>query len=74
MRPNAGASEERCCAASGDQAISGVRLMSRIGKAPIQIPDKVKVNFEPPTLNVEGPKGSLNMPVWYLINNQRFDS
>ena len=37
--------------------------MSRIGKAPIQIPEKVKVNFTPPSLNVEGPKGSLTMSV-----------
>ncbi len=37
--------------------------MSRIGKAPVAIPDKVKVTYSPPVLSVEGPKGSLNMPV-----------
>jgi large subunit ribosomal protein L6 len=42
--------------------------MSRIGKAPIHIPDKVTVNFESPTLNVQGPKGSLNMPVSRLVS------
>ena len=42
--------------------------MSRIGKAPIHIPEKVTVNFEPPTLNVQGPKGSLNMPVSRLVS------
>jgi len=37
--------------------------MSRIGKAPITVPDKVKVNFAPPVLNVEGPKGSLSLTI-----------
>jgi large subunit ribosomal protein L6 len=41
--------------------------MSRIGKAPIQIPEKVKVTFTPPTLQVEGPKGSLSMAVSDLV-------
>ena len=31
--------------------------MSRIGKAPIAIPEKVKVTLTPPTLTVEGPEG-----------------
>ena len=35
--------------------------MSRIGKAPIQIPDKVKVNIQEANLvTVEGPKGKLS--------------
>ncbi len=37
--------------------------MSRIGKAPVAIPDKVKVTYSPPVLSVEGPKGSLSMPI-----------
>lgn len=37
--------------------------MSRIGKAPVAVPDKVKVTYSPPVLSVEGPKGSLNMPI-----------
>jgi len=41
--------------------------MSRIGKAPINIPEKVKVTFTPPTLQVEGPKGSLSMSVSDLV-------
>jgi large subunit ribosomal protein L6 len=42
--------------------------MSRIGKAPITIPDKVKVNFAPPTLSVEGPKGSLSLTISDKVN------
>jgi large subunit ribosomal protein L6 len=35
--------------------------MSRIGKKPIELPDKVKVNISPAgDVNVEGPKGKLN--------------
>ncbi len=34
--------------------------MSRIGKNPIEIPDKVQVTFEAPTVTVKGPKGSLS--------------
>lgn len=41
--------------------------MSRIGKAPIEIPEKVKVNFTPPSLHVEGPRGSLTMSVSDLV-------
>ncbi|MFC1833173.1 50S ribosomal protein L6 [Thermodesulfobacteriota bacterium] len=42
--------------------------MSRIGKAPVTIPDKVKVSFTAPTFSVEGPKGSLTMKVSDLVN------
>lgn len=41
--------------------------MSRIGKAPIAIPDKVKVTLSPPMISVEGPKGSLNMSFSDLV-------
>ncbi len=34
--------------------------MSRIGKNPIAVPDKVQVTFEAPTITVKGPKGSLS--------------
>lgn len=37
--------------------------MSRIGKQPITIPDKVKVAIEGRHVKVEGPKGSLEMDV-----------
>jgi large subunit ribosomal protein L6 len=41
--------------------------MSRIGKAPVSIPEKVTVSFTPPTLSVTGPKGQLSMPVSNLV-------
>ncbi|MEI7449396.1 MAG: 50S ribosomal protein L6 [Desulfomonile sp.] len=41
--------------------------MSRIGKAPVAISEGVKVTFNPPTLNVEGPKGSLSLTVSDLV-------
>lgn len=41
--------------------------MSRIGKAPITIPEKVKVTIAAPELKVEGPKGSLHMAVSNLV-------
>ena len=34
--------------------------MSRIGKQPIPVPDKVKVAISGQTVSVEGPKGSLS--------------
>ena len=34
--------------------------MSRIGKQPIAIPPKVKVEVKGQTVSVEGPKGKLN--------------
>ena len=37
--------------------------MSRIGKKPVQIPDKVKVAIEARTVKVEGPKGKLSLNV-----------
>lgn len=37
--------------------------MSRIGKKPIQIPDKVKVSIESGKVLIEGPKGKLD---WFL--------
>jgi large subunit ribosomal protein L6 len=41
--------------------------MSRIGKAPIKITDNVKVTVQPSAVQVEGPKGSLSMPVSDLV-------
>lgn len=37
--------------------------MSRIGRKPVTIPEKVKVAVQGTTLKVEGPKGSLTMSV-----------
>ena len=34
--------------------------MSRIGKKPVQIPDKVKVDIKGTTVSVEGPKGKVS--------------
>jgi large subunit ribosomal protein L6 len=34
--------------------------MSRIGKQPVQIPDKVKVDIKGTTVSVEGPKGKVS--------------
>ena len=41
--------------------------MSRIGKTPVLIPDKVSVDFDGLTVTVKGPKGELKrqMPVSY---------
>jgi large subunit ribosomal protein L6 len=48
--------------------------MSRIGKAPIAIPEKVKVTLAPPSLTVQGPKGSLIMSVSDLVTVDMDDS
>jgi len=37
--------------------------MSRIGRKPVTIPEKVKVSVQGTTLQVQGPKGSLRMSV-----------
>jgi len=37
--------------------------MSRIGRKPVTVPEKVKVSVQGTTLKVEGPKGSLQMNV-----------
>jgi large subunit ribosomal protein L6 len=37
--------------------------MSRIGKKPIPVPDKVKVEIKPETVVVTGPKGSVTNPI-----------
>lgn len=42
--------------------------MSRIGKKPVSIPSGVKVAVNNGTLSVEGPKGTLTMPVRPEVN------
>src|SRR5437016_12353292 len=37
--------------------------MSRIGKKPIPVPDKVKVDIKPNAVVVTGPKGSVTNPI-----------
>ncbi len=48
--------------------------MSRIGKAPVTLPDKVKVTFSPPQLKVQGPKGALSMDVSPMVQLDLDDS
>src|SRR5215217_705162 len=37
--------------------------MSRIGRAPIEVPDRVEVDISRQTVKVKGPKGELTVPV-----------
>ncbi len=37
--------------------------MSRLGKAPVSLPDKVEVNIANGMVNAKGPKGNLSIPV-----------
>jgi large subunit ribosomal protein L6 len=37
--------------------------MSRIGKAPVKVPDKVEIDVSGQTVRVKGPKGELTVPV-----------
>ncbi len=37
--------------------------MSRIGRAPVQVPDKVEVDISTQTVKVKGPRGELTVPV-----------
>lgn len=47
--------------------------MSRIGKLPIEIPSGVEVKIGPDNIEIKGPKGKLDTPVWpsleYKIDN-----
>lgn len=42
--------------------------MSRIGKQPVSIPDKVKVDIKGHTVNVEGPKGKVSKTFAPVVN------
>ncbi len=42
--------------------------MSRIGKQPVQLPDKVQVTLDGDTINVKGPKGTLDRKMHPAIN------
>ncbi len=37
--------------------------MSRIGRAPVEVPDEVQVNISAQTLRIKGPRGELSVPV-----------
>lgn len=47
--------------------------MSRIGKSPITLPEKVKVNMVGKKVNVEGPKGKLHLELHSLIDLKNQD-
>jgi len=42
--------------------------MSRIGKQPVSVPDKVKVDIKGHTVNVEGPKGKVSKTFAPVVN------
>jgi large subunit ribosomal protein L6 len=42
--------------------------MSRIGKNPIQIPDKTEVNYKDRLIKIKGPKGTLESSVHHCID------
>eukprot|EP01155_Anaeramoeba_flamelloides_P018049 Anaeramoba_flamelloidesa569005_29.p1 GENE.a569005_29~~a569005_29.p1 ORF type:complete len:181 (+),score=15.45 a569005_29:4739-5281(+) len=42
--------------------------MSRIGKKPVQLPDKVQITLDGDTINVKGPKGSLDRKLHPAVN------
>jgi len=45
--------------------------MSRIGKQPVQIPDKVKVDIKGTTVSVEGPKGRVSKTFAPVVRIER---
>tara|TARA_B100000614_G_scaffold260989_1_gene289302 strand:- start:74 stop:616 length:543 start_codon:yes stop_codon:yes gene_type:complete len=42
--------------------------MSRIGKQPVQLPDKVQITLDGENINVKGPKGSLGRKLHPAVN------
>lgn len=48
--------------------------MSRIGRKPIAVPDAVKVQLTPATVEVQGPKGKLSIPTPRGIRFEKKDS
>jgi len=42
--------------------------MSRIGKVPIPVPDKVKIDIKDNTVHVEGPKGKVTKTFSHVVN------
>ncbi|NLF83499.1 MAG: 50S ribosomal protein L6, partial [Candidatus Gastranaerophilales bacterium] len=47
--------------------------MSRIGKAPVEIPDKVNVEIDGNVVKVTGPKGSLSVTLQPSIKIEKQD-
>jgi len=48
--------------------------MSRIGKQPVQIPDKVKIDIKGTTVSVEGPKGKVQKTFAAVVKIERKDN
>jgi large subunit ribosomal protein L6 len=48
--------------------------MSRIGKQPVQIPDKVKVDIKGTTVSIEGPKGKVSKTFAPVVKIEKQDN
>lgn len=48
--------------------------MSRVGKVPVQIPDKVKVSIQGATVTTEGPKGKLTKTFAPVVSIEQVDN
>ncbi len=48
--------------------------MSRIGKQPVQIPDKVKIDIKDTTVSVEGPKGKVSKTFASVVKIEKKDN
>jgi large subunit ribosomal protein L6 len=48
--------------------------MSRIGRAPIEVPDRVEVNISGGTVKVKGPRGELTVPIGRGVEVQQEDA
>ncbi len=48
--------------------------MSRVGKVPVQIPDKVKVTIQGTTVTAEGPKGKLTKTFAPVVSIEQVDN
>ena len=47
----------------GKELLEGVRILSRIGKLPIKVPEKVEISYQDHILSCKGPKGELTRRV-----------
>lgn len=50
------------------------KKMSRIGKEPVEIPDGIKVEIQPDTVLVNGPKGELKVNINSVIKVEQIDN
>jgi large subunit ribosomal protein L6 len=48
--------------------------MTRIGRAPVEVPDKVDIDINARTIKVKGPKGELTVPVGRGVEIRQEDS